>query len=57
MSSDQKEYEICKKRNHQKSGKRVTEGSGSPWEVCKYCTTWFRFVTKLEERNKPNEKE
>lgn len=43
-----KEYEICKKRKHQKSGVVL-----SGWDICAFCGTHFRHVTKLEEKNVP----
>lgn len=43
-----REYKICKVRKHQKSGMRNGE-----WDVCEFCLTQFRYVTKMEEQDAP----
>lgn len=43
-----REYEICKKRKHQKSGMRVDQ-----WDVCEFCLTQFRYINKMEEKDVP----
>lgn len=51
--TDKEQYEICKVRKHQKSGKTMTNDSKGAWEICEYCKTWFRYITKTEESNVP----
>ncbi len=43
------QYEICKERRHQKSGMVTPSG----WDICKYCQTYFRYLTTLEEDHVP----
>lgn len=55
MASEQEErraaYEICKQRGHQPSG--LTLACIPPLQVCKWCSTQYRFETTLVEQNVP----
>lgn len=57
-----KQYAICQERGHVAGISAVTttlvycpDGCGPhpPFDICKYCGTSFRFVTTMEEENKP----
>jgi hypothetical protein len=55
-----KQYPICQQRGHAartESGVYVNamwrDPSEPEWSVCKFCGTSFRFVTHMEETNKP----
>jgi hypothetical protein len=39
-----KELAICKQRGHD------PEGHSNKWERCKYCGTWTRTISTIEER-------
>lgn len=52
MESKYEEFKICQKRGHQKSG-RTQIIDGKSWELCRHCTTAFRYVTELKEINSP----
>lgn len=44
------QYEICKVRKHQQSG-QIVDG----WHICKFCETWFKYITEMVEKNAPAE--
>jgi hypothetical protein len=46
------EYQICKQRRHTPSGAKV-----DGYDVCKFCRTEFKHVTKVEERHIPRERD
>lgn len=48
------QYEICQERKHQKSGILQSGPSGPAWEICTFCGTCYRYVTKVEEKEIPS---
>jgi len=57
-----RQYAICQERGHVAGIPPVStnliycpDGCGPhpPFDICKYCGTSFRFVTTMEEENKP----
>jgi len=54
-----RQYAICKDRGHVAeislgvTFAAVYNADQSSWSTCKYCRTQFRYVTTMEEANKP----
>jgi hypothetical protein len=49
------QYKVCQERGHTRSVEREADDAG-PWDICKFCKTKYRTVTKtvLEEKDIPN---
>ena len=56
LAERKRQFAICAERGHSPAPPIVVASNyaqGPPWETCKFCGTLYRFVTTMEEENKP----